>query len=96
MLFPPPVLFKLINAKLLDENNHLVLGESAVAVKINGQTIKRFNGKTQYFVAVNGTVDISFLILNFSKPGNYTIQLVTGTRVAYSENRTNITHYFRE
>lgn len=85
-----------IKAKLLDENNHLVLGESAVAVKINGQTIKRFNGKTQYFVAVNGTVDISFLILNFSKPGNYTIQLVTGTRVAYSENRTNITHYFRE
>ena len=83
-----------IKGQLLDEYNHPVLGQSVVAVKINGTTILKANNKTQYFAVNNGTVNITIDIDEKYQNGQtYLLTLVTGDRVAYLGNRfnTNIT-----
>jgi hypothetical protein len=83
-----------IQGQLLDEYNHPVLGQSVVAVKINGTTLLKANNKTQYFAVNNGTVNITIDVDEKYQTGEtYTLTLVTGDRVAYLGNRfnTNIT-----
>ena len=77
-----------IQAQILDEHNHAVVGTNIIAVKINGETIKKTNGKTEYYVVNNGTINLEIPIPpKFNKKGTYTLEIVTGDRTAYTGTR---------
>jgi len=77
-----------IQAQILDEFNHTVVGENIIAVKINGETIKKTNGKTEYYVVENGTINLEIPIPEkFNKKGTYVLEIVTGDRTAYTGTR---------
>lgn len=79
-----------ITGQLLDEYDHVVLGTNAVAIKIDGKTLLKSNGKTQYFAVINGTVNISFKVSDSLDSGEHTIEIVTGDRNAYLGTRSQI------